>query len=89
MNDPSVVDLLIVAGADVNTIDSFGMTPLIKASMGKSKEGVVETLIRAGADVHHVDPTGRTAIDWAGNRRTRKLLSEAGCRPGPKVIQGT
>lgn len=84
-NNTAVIDLLIAAGADVNMADYYRFTPLIKASMGKSKHQVVELLLRAGADVHYVDATGRTAIDWAGDKHTRELLVQAGCRPGPQV----
>jgi len=42
-----VVELLILKGADVNTITKYGITPLRMAAIAKQKD-VMELLIRHG-----------------------------------------
>ncbi len=58
---------LLDHGAEVNTVDLTGATPLmIAAQYGKT--GVVRALLAHGADPALRDKQGRTALDWASMR---------------------
>jgi len=59
-----LVRLFLQFGADANTFDDVGETPLIIAS-SFGKPELVEILLRAGADVNAQDKLGRTALIWA------------------------
>ncbi len=50
-NLTSMVELLIAAGADINTSDNEGLTPLLKSILDKNYE-ITEKLIDLGADVN-------------------------------------
>ncbi len=56
-----VMQLLIKAGADVNSADRFGKTPLIKA-VKRSSIKSVELLLKSGADVNAVDNDGSSVL---------------------------
>jgi ankyrin repeat protein len=56
-----LADLLIRAGANVNTRNDLGATPLTLACVNGS-EGMVEKLLTAGADPNTALPTGETAL---------------------------
>ena len=60
-NHCKTLDLLIQAGADVNTTDVNGHTTLVFAS-AKGYDDCVELLIEAGADVNTVTKEGNTAL---------------------------
>lgn len=69
------VKILLTRGADVNTQDYYGFTPLMKAARSGHSE-LVETLIRAGADPKAKNMIGKTAWDLAGlNKEVRQTLS--------------
>lgn len=83
---PELVTQLIEAGANVNTKDSQGKTPLMEAmhqSFAESQyEEVTECLVDAGADANTRDHTGKTALihlvleDFGGNLRISGLTKE-------------
>ncbi len=54
-----VLEMLLAAGADINTCDKNGMTPLILAAAR------VAALLRADADIYLRDVQGKTALDHA------------------------
>ncbi|MEM1291026.1 MAG: ankyrin repeat domain-containing protein [Cyanobacteria bacterium P01_H01_bin.162] len=58
---------LIAAGAEVNWVDSEGVTPLILAAF-KGRGELVKLLLKNGADPTVVDQWGRTALDYARRR---------------------
>lgn len=81
------VGSLLTAGADVNSIDLNGYTPLHYAcqfSMEVEPEGrerVIDELIRGGADVNSQGRDGMTPLHYAsmnGNERIINALIEAG-----------
>ena len=77
--DSSVVKTLAEAGANLNELDVWGMTPLMVAAYWGRANVVVE-LIRAGADVNGKG-IKQTALHWAsisGRSNVIKTLTEAG-----------
>uniref|UniRef100_A0A7S4BWC9 Uncharacterized protein n=1 Tax=Chrysotila carterae TaxID=13221 RepID=A0A7S4BWC9_CHRCT len=79
--------LLIEAGADVNTPDSYGDQPLALCCMhggGVPKTGAVKVLLDANADVLAVtDNFKMTPLHWAatcGSTEICKMLIDAGAR---------
>jgi hypothetical protein len=61
---PAVVRRLLEAGAEVDAVNNYGHTPLLRAAMEGQGE-VVGVLLGAGADPRHRDHAGRSARDWA------------------------
>ena len=53
---------LIQLGANPNSEDDSGLTPLLRAASEPNASRIVEALLRAGADVNHHDLYGRTAL---------------------------
>ena len=77
-----VVELLLLAGADVNAIDMYGWTPLIGASRYGHKD-IVELLLKGGADVNAIDKYGRTPLilaSWYGRKDIVTLLKKYGAK---------
>lgn len=65
-NRVSIVQSLLAHGAQVNTVDRFGMTPLLyAASINHGDTAVMEKLIAAGADPTAKNKEGLTAFDLA------------------------
>ncbi|XP_035661736.1 uncharacterized protein LOC118405989 [Branchiostoma floridae] len=75
-----VVELLLKAGARVDSTDESGATPLHEAASG-GHAGVVELLLEAGADVDSKDQSGATPLHKATSRGhvgVAELLMKAG-----------
>eukprot|EP00349_Pseudokeronopsis_sp_Brazil_P004761 CAMPEP_0202970320 /NCGR_PEP_ID=MMETSP1396-20130829/16282_1 /ASSEMBLY_ACC=CAM_ASM_000872 /TAXON_ID= /ORGANISM="Pseudokeronopsis sp., Strain Brazil" /LENGTH=253 /DNA_ID=CAMNT_0049698735 /DNA_START=59 /DNA_END=820 /DNA_ORIENTATION=- len=74
----AIAEMLVAAGAAVDSIDSTGQTPfLVAASMGN--EQLVRWLLNQGANSHATDDHGRNAVGCAqfyGKDSIVKLLSE-------------
>ena len=66
-----IIELLIVAGADVNYSPENGITPLARAVIRADKESA-ELLITSGADVNSKDRQGYTPLDTANDIATSK-----------------
>ena len=77
------VELLIDAGADVNSVNNSGSTALMFAAEN-SHHSCVNALIKAGADVNMVDNEGNTALIKSTSRYNTKpvllLLLQAGAK---------
>ena len=76
--DSRGVDQLLKDGANVNTKDSRGTTPLMYAAAVGSPE-IMRQLIAAGADVNARNSFEATALMWCTNNREKvRLLSKRG-----------
>jgi F-type H+-transporting ATPase subunit beta len=64
MHDEAMLDLLLRAGADPNSVLLNGITPLHRASMRGHAE-IASRLIEVGANPAAQDAFGRTPADWA------------------------
>ena len=62
--DPAVCQVLIDAGADIETKDEDGRSPLLRASIS-GKSAAVKMLVEAGADVCVTDKQGDTCLTLA------------------------
>ncbi|XP_022908937.2 transient receptor potential channel pyrexia-like [Onthophagus taurus] len=78
-----IVKLLVFKGADVNCIDSNGLTPLLLAGCNSLDvyEEITRILVSYGADVTKTDSTGATSLYHAvhlGSYEMTKLLLKQG-----------
>ncbi|MBL8921385.1 MAG: ankyrin repeat domain-containing protein [Myxococcaceae bacterium] len=84
--DPSAVEVLLAAGADVNAADEEGFTPLHMAAFHRQADYTL-LLLEAGADVNAKTASGRTPLSMAEKARadeTSGVLSLwilKGCKP--------
>jgi len=75
-------------GADVNTRDSRGATPLMYAAAAGSPE-MLRQLLAAGADVNAKNNFQATALMWCGNRLDKvRLLVDKGADVNARSKQG-
>jgi ankyrin repeat protein len=74
---PNVVKALLEAGADVNSRNSDGYTPLNKAALGNAGSvlEVATILIAAGANPNTRDVINQTALGWANHHKNHKLAT--------------
>ena len=71
--DSESAEWLIENGADVNTTDGWGATPLINAVYNDTSIETVKLLLENGADLTQQDFEGKTAYDYAVENRDAKL----------------
>jgi ankyrin repeat protein len=75
-----MVKMLLAHGANVNTQDKTGQTPLMAAAAGGNL-AVVKLLVGARADIRALDNAGHTA-QWyaknAGHKKIAQYLAHAG-----------
>ena len=62
---PQSVRAAISNGAEVNTRDDYGRTPLMAAASYTENPEVIPTLLKAGADAKAKNKAGHTAFDYA------------------------
>jgi uncharacterized protein len=67
------VRTLLDHGADIETVNGDGETPLLVA-VRRQRFAVVELLLMRGADLHHADAYGNTAQSLAQRRRNTGIL---------------
>ena len=83
-SNPTIVRLLLHAGADPNAPNDSGLTPL-HAGAWNSNPMVVSHLLDAGADLNARENDGYTALHYAaaqsGNGRVVKALLDRGADP--------
>jgi ankyrin repeat protein len=86
----STMALLLEKGADIETRDGVGGTPLSHAA-GRGKGTVASFLLHEGANIDTQDSEGMTPLMWAamrGPRATRLLLLEKGANVNTRSKQG-
>ena len=83
-SNPTIIRLLLDAGADPNSPDDSGRTPLHSGAQNRNPM-VATHLLNAGADLHAGDNEGYTplhiAAAWSGNGRVVNLLLNRGADP--------
>ena len=76
----TTLEMLVKAGAVIDSVDAKGMTPLLRASKrGNSK--AVEFLVECNASLTHCDAEGKSALHWcckSGKAAIVPLLVNAG-----------
>lgn len=90
MGDRAAVDGFLAAGANVNTPEDDGTTPLMRAVHGRFPE-IAKRLIEAGADVSARNRYGVTALYLAargGDAATTRALLAAGLDPDTTIPGG-
>ena len=65
--------MLLENGADVNTKDDWGSTPLMNAVYSESGIETVQLLLDNGADPTLKDSEGKTAYDYAVENKDAEL----------------
>ena len=83
----AAIEKAIVNGANVNSEDSFGITPLRYALINCNAD-IVSLLIRYGADVHLISEHGATPIFLACDEATLELLVDAGANVNFRTYDG-
>ncbi|KAK4111839.1 ankyrin, partial [Canariomyces notabilis] len=80
----SIIHLLVQKGAEVNSEDQHGRTPLSYAAE-RGYSHIVDSLLQRGAQVDLRDNDGRSALSWAAQRRD--ITREAGTvRPSTEAV---
>lgn len=80
----------VLAGADPNELDRYGMRPLIQAVICR-KFKTLQALLSVGADLEQGDFINRTALQWAVDRGELEFcnyLLEAGANPNHHSADG-
>jgi len=89
-SDEMVKMLVMEFGAEVNTTDEWGLSPLLTAARKGYRE-MCKILIKAGADVNAVDSQGMTALALAAScahQDVIKLLLASGADKNLRDIHG-
>ncbi len=88
--EDSLIHLLANHGADLNSKNKNGLTPIMRATeLGKVNK--VKELIKLGANVDSIDVTGRSALFLAvqhNNYEITEALLLAGANPAVRVMHG-
>jgi len=64
--DLNAIQELLSKGADVNSMNSAGLTPLFQA-VGMGHKDIVNYLIERVANIYHKAKNGKTALDMAND----------------------
>ncbi|XP_060533485.1 myotrophin [Cylas formicarius] len=70
----AVIEYLISLGADVNSKDKHGITPIL-AAIWEGHKDCVKLLIENGAKKDGVAPDGKSYLESAENNEIRQLLA--------------
>lgn len=82
LGTPAMIKQLLKAGADINSRDKSGLTPLMWAERG-GDGAIIRLLLANGADPELKDSQGMTAEDWADKRRAQRRGFKTGQTDGP------
>jgi Ankyrin repeats (3 copies)/Prenyltransferase and squalene oxidase repeat len=79
---PEAVEVLLNAGAKVNTADVRGMTPLMLAvTSDRLDPAIIRMLLEHGADPTVKSMAGETALDWAEKFGQAEVIQALGGKP--------
>ncbi|EAY10968.1 hypothetical protein TVAG_446700 [Trichomonas vaginalis G3] len=87
----SLLEYFISNGADINSNDEYGCTPLHYTAMNNSKE-IAEILISNGADINAEDEYGCTSLHYAArdnSKETAEILISNGANINAKNKDGS
>lgn len=90
MGQLDIIQLLVKAGANLNSPDKFASTPLIHAAEAGQLEAVRD-LIQAGANIDHPNHGGMTALldaTWYGRLEVVRYLIKHGANPNAHSTDG-
>jgi len=85
-----IVDMLLKAGANPNSLDRYGRTPLHTAGRYPDAE-IVKRLLAAGANPNAADEEGETPLDMVSrndDKQISDMLIKAGGKKGIRKKQG-
>jgi ankyrin repeat protein len=74
-NTTSIIDIMLENGADIDSTDEDGDTPLLSKVFGSHKE-IVEHLLARGADVNKSNKYGQTPLHWASCDGIAEMLTD-------------
>ena len=83
--DPEVLEVLVLAGAKLDSRDSRGETPLFDAARSNPNAEVTSFLLKAGARVEDRDKLGRTPLIEAARRNPNPEVIMTLLKAGAKV----
>lgn len=87
-SDLPAVERAIAAGANVNSVDKFGTTPLMQAAL-YSNASCIRLLLDKGADPNAANQAGATALMWsAGDPEKVRLLLNKKSAVNPQASSG-
>lgn len=88
--NPHRLKILVKAGADINSVNGCGWTPLMfSCALGNAPEKrleCIEILLDAGADVNRVDDNGKTAMDLLENNRCELMKNSSQAKRIKKMM---
>ena len=65
---------LLKRGANLETNDNYGCTPLLNAVKSGAPESIVDLLLEHGANVHAVSEDGKTVLHFAAQRDNEVMM---------------
>ena len=65
---------LLKRGANLETNDNYGCTPLLNAVKYGAPESIVDILLKHGANVHAVSEDGKTVLHFAAQRDNEVMM---------------
>ena len=67
---------LLKRGADLETKDDYGYTPLLKAVKNDAPGNVIDRLLECGGNVHAVAEDRKTALHFAAQKHEKRMMEK-------------